>query len=165
VEQYRLAVEGGCAVANASLGLCFEKGRGVLRSDPAEAAQLYALASEGGTSGEETYVEVMAVLPDSSLAPAVTSAAALLRTRWAVYRLNLAALLGHEAAALQLDVLAGRRNVVSACCVGCGAVRKLKTCSKCSVARFCDKDCTARLGCKAGCKAWRAEAASSGTAS
>jgi hypothetical protein len=66
------------------------------------------------------------------------------------------------AAAQQLEALAGRREVVSACCVGCGAVRKLKTCSKCRVARFfCDMECTARMwpAHKASCKAWRAEAA------
>jgi hypothetical protein len=84
-----------------------------------------------------------------------------------VYQLNLAARLGHVTAAQQLEALAGRCNIVSACCVGCGTVRKLKTCSKCRVARFCDKECTARMwpAHKASCKAWRAESAGSGTAS
>jgi TPR repeat protein len=130
VEQYRLAAEGGCAVANWSLGLCFEKGKGVPRSDPAEAARLYALAAKRGLSGKTTYDKAMALLPDNSLAPGVPSAAALARTRQAVYQLNLAARFGYEAAAQQLEALAGRRDVVSACCVGCGAVRQLKTCSK-----------------------------------
>jgi TPR repeat protein len=55
VEQYRLAMEGGCAAANESLalGLCFEKGRGMPHSNPTEALRLYALAAEGCTSGEE----------------------------------------------------------------------------------------------------------------
>jgi TPR repeat protein len=60
VEQYQLAVAGGCAAANARLGLCFEKGslcfekgRGALPSDPAEATWLYALAAEGSATGEE----------------------------------------------------------------------------------------------------------------
>jgi TPR repeat protein len=147
VEQYQLAVEveGGCAVANESLGLCFEKGRGVPRIDPAKAALLYALAAESGASGEELLDEAKIVLPDQSLAPGVPSAAALARTRHAVYKLNLAARLGHAAAAQQLEALAGRRDVVSACCVGCGAVRKLKTCSKCRVARFCDTECSALM--------------------
>jgi hypothetical protein len=65
------------------------------------------------------------MLPESSLAPDVPSDAFLARTRRAVYQLNLAARHGHVAAAQQLKALAGRRNVVSACCVGCGAVRKL----------------------------------------
>jgi TPR repeat protein len=160
MEQYRLAVDSGSATANASLGLCYEKGRGVPLSDPAKAARLYALAAEGGAFGEETYVEAMAVLPEKSPVPDMSPAAALARTRHAVYSLNLAARLGHVAAAQQLEALAGRRDVVSACCVGCGAVRKLKTCSKCRIARFCDKECTARVwpAHKASCKAWRAEA-------
>jgi TPR repeat protein len=162
VEQYRLAVEGGYAVAHGSLGLCFEKGRGVPRSDTAEAARLYALGAEGDTSRiKAAYDEAMAVLPDNSLAPGVPAAAALARTRFAVYWLNLAARLGHMAAAKQLEALAGRRDVVSACCVGCGAMRKLKTCSKCCVARFCDMECTTRMwpAHKASCKAWRTECA------
>jgi hypothetical protein len=43
--------------------------------------------------------------------------------------------------------------------VGCGAVRQLKTCAKCRIARFCDKECTARMwpAHKTSCKAWRTE--------
>jgi TPR repeat protein len=165
VEQYRLALADGCAVAGASLGLCFEKGRGALPSDPAQTARLYALAAEGGASGEEAFDKAMAVLPESSLTPHMPSAAFLACTRRAVYQLNLAARLGQVAAAQQLEALTGRRDAVSACCVGCGAVRKLKTCSKCRVARFCDMDYTARMwpAHKASCKAWRAESAGSGT--
>jgi hypothetical protein len=169
VEQYRLAVEGGCVDTNASLGLCFEKGRGVPRNDPAKAARLYALAAEGGASGGVVFDEAMALLPDQCLAPDVPSAAARACTRHAVYQLNLAARLGHVAAVQQLEALADRRDIVSACCVGCGAVRKLKTCSNCRVARFCDMECTERMwpAHKASCKAWRAESlsAGSGTAS
>jgi TPR repeat protein len=150
-----------------SLGLCFEKGRGALPSDPAEAARLYALAAEGGESGKGHFDEAMGVLPEISLASDVPSAPARARTRWAVRQLNIAARLGHVAAAQQLEALAGRRDVVAACCVGCGAVRKLKTCSKCRAARFCDMECTSRMwpARKASCKAWRAESAGSGTAS
>jgi TPR repeat protein len=164
VEQYRLAVAGGCAEANASLGLCFEKARGALPSDPAEAARLYTLAAECG-AGQEEFDKAMAVLHETSLAPDVPSAALLTRTRRAVFQLNLAARLGHVASAQQLNALAGRRNAVSACCVGCGAVRKLKTCSKCRIARFCDMECTARMwpAHKASCKAWRAESESAGS--
>jgi hypothetical protein len=135
----------------------------VPRSDPAEAARLYALAAGGGTTGKTAFDEAMAVLSDNSLAPGVPSAAALARTRHAVYSLNLAARLGNVAARQQLKALAGRRDVVSACCRGCGAVRKLKTCFKCCVARFCDRVCSARMwpAHKASCKAWRAESAES----
>jgi hypothetical protein len=87
----------------------------------------------------------MAAMPDSFFAPDMSAAAVLARTRFAVYWLNLAARLWHMAAAQQLEALAGRRDVVSACCIGCGAVRKLKTCSKCRVARSCDMECTTRM--------------------
>jgi TPR repeat protein len=164
VEMYRRALEGGCKIANVSLGLCFEKRRAVLRSNPAE---FYVYAAEASLSGEEEFKEAVAVLPDDSLAPDVPSAPARARTRRAVYLLNLAARLGHVAATQQLEALAGRRDAVSACCVGCGAVRKLKTCSKCRVARFCDMECTARMwpAHKASCKAWRAASESAGSRS
>jgi TPR repeat protein len=167
VEQYRLAAEGGYALANASLGLCFEKGRGVPRSDPAEATRLYALAAEDGKSGKMAFKHATTVLPDSSVELDASSAGVLVRIRHAVTWLNLAARVGNVAAAQQLEALAGRRDVVSACCMGCGAVRKLKTCSKCCVARFCDRECSARMwpAYKASCKAWRAESAGSETTS
>jgi TPR repeat protein len=167
VEQYRLAVAGGCTFVNARLGLCFEKGRGVPRSDPAEAARLYAMAAEDGTAAQAAFNTAKQLLPDKGLAPDLPSAAAWTRTRHAVHQLNLAVRLGHVAATRQLEVLAGRCDVVSACCVGCGAVRKLKTCSKCCVARFCDRECSERMwpAHKASCKAWRAESAGSGVAS
>jgi hypothetical protein len=90
------------------------------------------------------------------MAPAV----ALQLTRDAVYDLNLLACAGDSAAAEHLATLAGRRDVTSACCVGCGASRKLKTCSKCRVARFCDMECTARMwpAHKASYYAWRKDA-------
>jgi hypothetical protein len=84
-------------------------------------------------------------------------AVALERIRDAVYDLNLAACLGVSAAAELLSSLAGRCDVMAVCCVGCGASRKLKTCSRCRVARFCDTECTARVwpAHTASCKAWR----------
>jgi hypothetical protein len=96
-------------------------------------------------------------LPNAS--PETLSAVARARIQIAVYHLNISARQGHAAADEELKSLVGRRNVLSACCVGCGAVRKLKTCSKCRVARFCDMECTARMwpAHKASCKAWCAE--------
>jgi TPR repeat protein len=158
VALYRLAIAGGCVAANANLGLCFEKGRGV-PLDRAEAERLYQLAAESG-SGSALACAFVGTLNDEIVAPRrIAHAAALVRTRNAVYGLNLAARLGDSAAAEHLASLARRRDVVSACCVGCGAVRKLMTCSKCRVARFCDMDCVARMwpAHMASCKAWRKE--------
>jgi hypothetical protein len=128
---------------------------------------MYKLASRSGSAHALTS-ESIATLDAAvdgrphGMAPAV----ALERTRDAVYGLNLAARLWDSAAAEHLAPLAGRRDVTSACCVGCGAVRKLKTCSKCRVARFCSMECTARVwpAHKASCKTWRAESALSGPA-
>jgi TPR repeat protein len=157
MDQYILAAEGGCLAANANLGICFEKGRGVPRSDPAEAARLYTLAAADCASAEQVFEYAMGVLPEESVPADVSAAAAQARNQSAVSSLNRAARRGHAGAAKQLEVLAGRRDVVSACCVGCGAVRKLKTCSKCRTARFCDAECTARMwpAHRASCRAWR----------
>jgi TPR repeat protein len=157
VARYRLAIAGGHVGANANLGLCFEKGRGV-PLDRAEAERLYQLAARSGSAHARTkaclsYLDDAIDGPPHGMAPAL----ALDLTRNAVFELNLAARLGDSAAAEHLVSLAGRRDVTSACCVGCGALRKLKTCSKCRVARFCDTECTARMwpAHKASCKAWR----------
>jgi hypothetical protein len=87
------------------------------------------------------------------MAPAV----ALELTRDAVYGLNFAARLGDGAVAAHLVLLARTRNVTSVCCVGYGASRKLKLCSKRRVTRFYDMECTAHMwpAHKASCKAWR----------
>jgi TPR repeat protein len=160
VALYRLAIAGGYAPANVNLGLCFEKGRGV-PLDRAEAERLYQLAARSGAAHALHALTGASIalfegaITDSS--HGMTPAVALECTRIAVQDLNLAARLGNSAAADRLAMLAGRRDVTSACCVGCGASRKLKTCSKCGVARFCDKECSARMGPahKAACKAWR----------
>jgi TPR repeat protein len=158
VARYRLAIARGVEDANVNLGLCYEKGRGV-PLDRAEAERLYQLTARSGSALALTSTFI-GTLDDASAAPlhGMAPAVALERTRDAVYGLNLAVRLGNSAAAEHLASLAGRRDVTSACCVGCGASRKLKTCSKCSVARFCDKECSVRMWPghnKASCKAWR----------
>jgi hypothetical protein len=47
------------------------------------------------------------------------------------------------------------------CCLGCGATRKLKTCARCKVARFCGAECVRRAWAehKPHCQRWEAEAA------
>jgi hypothetical protein len=115
--QYRLAAESCCAVASASLGLRFEKGRGVPRSDAAEAAQLTCS---------------LLLLWCAPGAQCAGSTSRLGLDTWPPQQ--------------QLKALAGRRDVVSACCEGCGAVRKLKMCSKCrsAVSRTSATGCAPR---------------------
>jgi hypothetical protein len=64
----------------------------------------------------------------------------------------------HEAALLVLRYHMDKKEVVSACCVGCGATRQLLRCSKCNVARFCGAACLQRMwpDHKSSCKLWRA---------
>jgi hypothetical protein len=104
---------------------------------------------------------VQEILSPTNASPDTPPAAARARIQFVVYHLNLTARRGDAFADEGLKLLAHRRDVVSACCVGCGAVRKLKTCSRCRIARFCDAECTARMwpAHKASCKAWRAESA------
>jgi hypothetical protein len=54
--------------------------------------------------------------------------------------------------------MSGERLVASICCMGCGASHKLKTCSKCKVARFCSAACQQRTWAehKPHCKRWEA---------
>jgi TPR repeat protein len=166
VALYRLAIAGGYVDANLNLGLCFEKGRGV-PLDRAEAERLYQLTAHSGSAHTLTPASIPTLDiaidgPPHGMAPAV----ALECIRDAVYDLNLVARLGDSAAAEHLASLAGRRDVTSVCCVGCGASRKLKVCSKCRVARLCDMECTVRMwpAHKASCKAWRNDATSGGKA-
>jgi TPR repeat protein len=153
VALYRLAIAGRCVAADASLGLCFEKGRGV----PLDSAEAERLCQVAARSGSAHVLTSLLIAISHGMAPAVS----LEDTCDAVCRLNIAARLGDGAAAEHLATLAGRRDMMSACCVGCGASRKLKTCSKCCVARFCDMECTARMwpAHKASCKAWRKDSA------
>jgi hypothetical protein len=56
--------------------------------------------------------------------------------------------------------IACSREVAVACCLGCGARRKLKTCAKCHVARFCSSECVARAwpAHKPNCRLWQDDA-------
>jgi hypothetical protein len=155
---YRRAIDGGLAEASAYLGLCFEKGRGVPR-DLDEAELLYALAARTGPTRNLVFAPnpvknldliTNLHLPLQGLAAASTPvdiATARAHIRRAVYGLNILVRMGdrYPLAAKLLQTLFARRDIVSVCCLGCGAAHKLKTCSKCRVARFCDMECTARV--------------------
>jgi hypothetical protein len=78
----------------------------------------------------------------------------------AVSNLALAARLGHAGALEKLASITSRRDVVSACCLGCGAMRALRLCAGCRVAKFCDGVCTRRIWPlhRPVCKQWQADA-------
>jgi hypothetical protein len=71
-----------------------------------------------------------------------------------------AAAQGCREATDRLRTMSSEREYVSVCCMGCGATRKLKTCAKCKVARFCGAECVRRAWAehKPHCKRWEAEA-------
>jgi len=73
--------------------------------------------------------------------------------------LVLASNLGHAAADEELARIAERRDTVSACCLGCGATHRLRKCTACNVAAFCDRGCQVKMwpGHREHCRAWRAE--------
>jgi hypothetical protein len=54
---------------------------------------------------------------------------------------------------------ADQREVVAACCIGCGASRGLTTCERCHVARFCGSACMRTMWPthKRCCKEWAAQ--------
>jgi hypothetical protein len=57
---------------------------------------------------------------------------------------------------------AGERDVVSVCCIGCGAHhRKLMQCANCHIARFCGPECVRLMWPthKGSCQAWQREQA------
>ena len=74
---------------------------------------------------------------------------------------NLAQLLKAQGKLAEAEPLfrryAGSREMAAARCLGCGAERALKTCSKCKVARFCNAECQALVwpAHQPKCKFWR----------
>jgi len=155
VRLYRAAVAQRNARALARLGMCLDKGRGVAQSE-AEAAASYAAATELGGA------EFLAASGVQHLdAIGKRGAPESFTLQLAVSDLALAARLGHAGAVEKLASISSRREVVSACCLGCGATRELRLCSRCRVAAFCDGNCTWRMWSahKPSCKQWQADGA------
>jgi len=167
VRLYRAAAAQRDVRALARLGVCLEKGRGVAQSE-AEAAASYAAASELGAadalfdSGAEIlHLAAVRYAAESELVLREQSARPE-SLQLAVSELALATRLGHAEALGMLASLSSRREVASACCMGCGATRKLQTCAKCRIAAFCDRECQMHTWemHKPCCKQWRDEGSS-----
>jgi TPR repeat protein len=138
---YRLAAAQGYASAQLNLGTLYNRGLGVAR-DPAEAARLFGLAAAQGLAGAQYHLGCH-YAHGNGVARDAAEAVRLWRS-----------------AAEQGDA-AGERACAAACCGGCGATRRLKTCARCQVARFCGPECvrTAWAEHKPHCTRWAAEAA------
>jgi hypothetical protein len=150
---YGLAADLGHAIAQFKLGCCYKNGHGVTQ-DWSEAVRYYRLAAEQGVAcaqrnlgfcferGEGVAQDLAEAVRYYRLATAQTGAfdSEKLATIFAA-----------------LDRIACSREVAAVCCLGCGARRKLKTCAKCRVARFCGPECVVRAwpAHRPNCKLWR----------
>jgi hypothetical protein len=153
VRYYRMAAEQGDDRAQYFLGACFAHGKGVPQ-DFVEAGRYYRLAAEQGLADAQFdlgyfYQHGEGVPQD--WAEAVRA-----------YRLAMAQEGGLSpetvaSAIAACNKIACVREMASTCCMGCGAQRKLKTCAKCGVARFCGAERVARAwpAHRPNCKLWR----------
>ncbi|KAJ1635918.1 hypothetical protein T492DRAFT_862554 [Pavlovales sp. CCMP2436] len=138
--------------ALARLGVCLEKGRGVAQS-AALATASYAAAFKLG--GADTLFETGVQHLD---AVSKVRASESFYLQLTVRDLALAVRLRHAGVVEKLASISSRREVVSASCLGCGATRELRLCSRCRVATFCDGDCVRRMwpAHKPNCQEWLA---------
>jgi hypothetical protein len=130
-----------------NLGRCHELGIGVAKSI-GKAERLYRKAAAQGLADAHhalghLFTAGLGVSKD------FVEAARLFR---------LAAEQGDADAPDSLKELASEREYVAACCMGCGATSKLKTCNKCKVAKFCGETCMRRSWPehKPDCRRWEA---------
>jgi TPR repeat protein len=151
---WRLAAEQGDSDAQYNLALCCDNGEGVPR-DYGEAARWYRLAVDQGDVRAAVNLGRLLLNGDAEEEQTGLAAAARLVAGGAQQEEDENA---HEMALLVLRGYMGQKEVVSACCVGCGAKRKLLRCSKCDIARFCGAACLQRMWPehKSSCKLWRA---------
>jgi TPR repeat protein len=138
---FRLAANQGHAEAQFRLGGCCYSGEGVPR-DNGESARYYRLAADQGHAGAQLlYGQTLVV---DSADPADVRAGAKLLARAAQCMESLYEEFRPEA----LNTLrshADKREVVWACCIGCGATHGLKKCAKCHAARFCGSACMRQM--------------------
>jgi TPR repeat protein len=145
VQWFRLSAEQGYAAAQGSLGECYHLARGVPR-DYGESVRWYRPAADQDFAPAQTMLGRMLVgdLPVDERVPADPRAGAKLLARAAQNTQP-----GFERFPPQaLEALrrhADKREVVWACCIGCGATHGLKRCVKCHAARFCGSACMRQM--------------------
>jgi TPR repeat protein len=156
---FRLAAELGLAKAQFNYGVCSYKGEGVLQNR-SEAIRYYRLAADQAHPPAQLALGAMLFLdgPVDERVPIDPRAGAKLLAR--IVQSEGAEYDKHRLQALELlREHAHQREVVAACCIGCGASRGLKTCERCHVARFCGRECMRTMWPthKRCCKEWSAQ--------
>jgi hypothetical protein len=153
VRYFRLAAEQGLAIAQHNLACCFEYGQGVPQ-DWAEAVRYYRLAAGQGHARAQF---TLACCLDKGEGVAQDLAEAVRYYRLAAAQASALSSEQLATTTAACDRIACSREVASACCLGCGARRKLKKCAQCQAARFCGSDCARRAwpAHKPNCKLWR----------
>jgi TPR repeat protein len=160
---FRLAADQGIASAQCDYAQLCSHGQGVPQ-DYGECARYHRLAADQGYPPSQ--LALGAMLIDDEHAPAAARAlepadpragarllartARSVEAEYAPYRLQALGLLRHHA---------DQREVVAACCIGCGAIKGLKQCTWCHAARFCGSACMRQMWPthKECCKAWQDE--------
>jgi TPR repeat protein len=159
----RLAADQGIAGAQCGYAQFCSHGEGV-HQDYGECARYHRLAADQGFPPSQ--LALGAMLIDDEHAPAavralepadpragarlLARAAQSVEAEYAANRLQALGLLHHHA---------DQREVAAACCIGCGATKGLKQCTRCHVARFCGSACMRQMWPthKECCKAWQDE--------
>jgi TPR repeat protein len=160
---YRLAADQGLARAQCDYAQLCSHGQGVPQ-DYGECARYHRLAADQGYPPSQLALGAMLIDDEHApaavraLEPADPRAGARLLARAAQsvgaenepHRLQALGLLRHHA---------DQREVVAACCIGCGATEGLKQCTRCHVARFCGSACMRQMWPthKQCCKVWQDE--------
>jgi TPR repeat protein len=153
----RLAADQGHANAQHGLGECYYMAQGV-PGDLSEAARYYRLAADQQFPAAQLALGRMLIMGVGEGVPTDPRAGAKLLAR--VVQCEGAEYEQLRPNALELlRFYADRREVVAACCIGCGASRGLKTCERCHVARFCGSACMRKMWPthKRCCKEWVAQ--------
>ena len=150
--------EEGCANAQFNLALMYQHGDGVVQNY-AEAVRYYTLAANQGDAKAQFNLGVMytdgkGVIQNYTEGVRYYTLAADQGNADA--QNNICKVYDNPEACRQM---ASNREMASKYCLGCGKKRKLKTCARCKVARFCSTECvqSAWTYHKPNCNMWENE--------
>ena len=137
-----------------NLGMSYAHGTEGVEQDWAKAVRFYRLAAEQGYAAAQCN---LGVCYERGEGVAQDWAEAVRYYRQAAAQAGVLSSERLAEISAACDRIACDREVAAACCLGCGARRKLKKCSKCKVARLCGAECVARAwpAHQPNCRLWR----------